>query len=148
MPNITVETKLQAEQVKRFLLCAPEISIFGICCVMVDELRGLERTFKNGQLTPSAFLDKSTALLAQFTETARATERFGIVLPVVAYGEYSTFFWRWFNWWDDYFQRLTPGQINEIEALARERMSAANDCRPEGDWLNYRHNPSFTIAHH
>ncbi len=145
MPNITVQSKLQAEQAKRFLLCAPEISIFGICCVMVDELRGLERTFKHRQLTQSAFLAKSTVVLAQLTETVRATERFSIVLPVVGYGKFSPFFWRWFNWWDDYFQSLTPAQISEIEALARERMPAANDYRPPGDWVRYRQAPAFTI---
>ena len=146
MPNSTVQSKLQSEQAQRFLLCAPEISIFGICCVMVDELRGLERGFKCSQLTQSAFLDKCTAVLAQLTETARATERFGIILPVMAYGQFSPFFWRWFNWWDDYFQGLSSAEISEIETLARERMPEANNYRPEGDWVRYRHAPAFTIS--
>ena len=109
------------EQAKEFLRSAPEISIFGICAVMVDELRGFERAFKSGQLTTKAFWEKSTVVVAQLCETATTTERFGLVLPVIGPGEFSPFFWRWFNWWDDYFQTLTPAQVNELEAMARER---------------------------
>jgi hypothetical protein len=146
MPNTTAKPKLPAERAKEFLSQAPEISIFGVCCVMVDELRSLERCFKAGELSLNAFLEKSSSVVTQLSETADATERFGIVLPVMQYGEFSPFFWRWFNWWDDYFQSLTPAQVNEIEALARQRMPAADGYRPEGHWTHYRHTPAFTIV--
>jgi hypothetical protein len=113
---------------------------------MVDELRGFERAFKRGELTKEVFWEKSIAVVTQFCETATATERFGIVLPVIRQGECSPSFWRWFNWWDDYFQTLTPEQVSELENMARQRMPEAERYRPADDWSNYRNTPAFTIA--
>jgi hypothetical protein len=145
VPDTTTRSKVSIEQAKEFLRSAPEISIFGVCCVMVDELRCFERAFKKGELTPKAFWDKSNAVVGQLSETATATERFGIVLPVLAHGEFSSYFWRWFNWWDDYFQTLTPRQVSELEALARQRLPEAERFRPAGHWSGYRSTPAFTI---
>jgi hypothetical protein len=113
---------------------------------MVNQLRGLERAFKGGEFNLSAFLDKSNAVLSQLTETVSATERFDIVLPVMDYGQFSPFFWRWFNWWDDYFKGLSPGQIAHIERLARERVRNVDDYRPADHWVTHRHTPAFTLV--
>jgi hypothetical protein len=133
-------------QAKEFLLRAPEIAIFGVCCVMVDELRDLQRACNAGTLTMGVFLEKSNAVLSQFVETAAATERFGVVMPVIEYGQFSPFYWRWFNWWDDYFRALTPAQVSAIELLARQGLAAANEFRPADHWVHYRDNPAFTIC--
>ena len=141
----TTQTKLLVAQAKEFLQRAPEIAVFGVCCVMVDELRDLQRACNGGTLPMNGFLDKSNAVLGQFVQTAAATERFGVVMPVIEYGRFSPFFWRWYNWWDDYFKALTPGQVNEIETLARGGVAGANNFRPAGHWIEYRENAAFTI---
>ena len=145
MPETSTRPDLLLARAKDFLQRAPEIAVFGVCCVMVDELRDLQRACNDGKLTMSGFLDKSNAVLGQFVYTAAATERFGVVMPVIEYGQFSPFFWRWFNWWDDYFRALTPTQVNEIELLARGGMATANDFRPTGHWVQYRETPAFTI---
>jgi hypothetical protein len=145
MPDTTTKSKVSTEQAKEFLRSAPEISIFGVCCVMVDELRSFERAFKSGELARDVFWQKSTVVVAQLCETATATERFGIVLPVIDAGEFSTFFWRWFNWWDDYFQTLTAAQVSELETMARERKPETEQFRPQGHWATYRNTPAFSI---
>src|SRR5215467_5081590 len=138
--------KIVLERPKEFLSRAPEIAIFGVCCVMVDELRELQRALNRGDLSMDVFLRDSNAVLGQFVHTAAATERFEVLAPVSDYGQFSPFFWRWFNWWDDYFRGLTPSQINEIEELARERMPEANEFRPADHWLQYRDTPAFLVG--
>ena len=145
MPETTTEPKLLIAQAREFLLKAPEIAVFGVCCVMVDELRDLQRACNSGKLTMGAFIEKSNEVLSQFVQTAASTERFGVVMPVIEYGQFSPFFWRWFNWWDDYFRALNPAQVNEIEVLAREGMAAANNFRPADHWVHHRQTPAFTI---
>jgi hypothetical protein len=144
-PQADIRPKMLVQQAKEFLLRAPEIAIFGVCCVMVDELRDLQRALNRGDLSMDSFVDKSNAVLSQFAQTANASQRFGVVMPMIEYGHFSSFFWRWFNWWDDYFRALTPSQVNEIEALAREGMATANNFRPPDHWIQYRDTPAFTI---
>jgi len=112
---------------------------------MVDELRDLQRALNRGELSMDSFIDKSNLVLTQFVQTAGATQRFGVVMPVIEYGQFSSFFWRWYNWWDDYFRGLTPAQVNEIETLAREGVATANSFRPADHWIHYREMPAFTI---
>lgn len=146
MPKTTTKSGVGLRQDKEVLANAPEVSLFIHCLVMVNQLRALERGFKNGEIERSAFLDKSNAVLGQFSDAVTATERFDIVLPVVDYGEFSSFFWRWFNWWDDYFKGLNALQIVEIERMARERAREVAAYRPEGHWIRYRHTPAFTLV--
>src|ERR1043166_338444 len=115
MPKTKTKPEFQVEQNKEFLLNAPEISIFMSCCVLVNELRSLERSFTGGEMTKNAFLDRSNKVLGKLNETVDATERFDIMLPVMDYGRFSPFFWRWLHWWDDYFKGFTAGQIVDIE---------------------------------
>lgn len=121
-----------------FFLSAPEISIFVACCVMINELRGIERSLTTGEISANVFQEKSKALLARLAEAADATQRFDIVLPVMEEGRFSPYFWRWFNWWDDYLKMLTPSKVAEIERQAREHGSLAEGLRPKGHWIRYR----------
>jgi hypothetical protein len=121
-----------------FFLSAPEISVFVACCVMVNELRGLERGQQAGDLSFTAYQEKSAAVLARLNEAIEATYRFDIVLPILERGRFSPFFWRWFNWWDDYLKTLTPSQVAQTEQRAREGGSLFDGLRPKGHWLNYR----------
>jgi hypothetical protein len=146
MPKATTQHKVQLEQDSEILKTAPEVSVFIHCLVMVNQLRALERSYKHEDINRGAFLDKSNAVLGQFNKAVAATERFDIVFPVIDYGRFSPFFWRWFNWWDDYFKCLTAIQITEIERLARERFPGVQTFRPKADWVEYRQNPAFTLV--
>jgi len=84
-------------------------------------------------------------VLSQLASTAEATERFDIVLPVMDYGQFSPYFWRWYNWWDDYLKGLQSREINLIDRMARNRKPGVEGYRPEGDWNRYRHTPAFRL---
>jgi hypothetical protein len=121
-----------------FFLSAPEISIFVACCVMINELRGLERSLASGEINSTGFQEKSKTLLLRLAEAADATQRFDVVWPVMGEGRFSPYFWRWFNWWDDYLKGLTPSRVAELERDAREHGSLIEDLRPKGHWVRYR----------
>jgi hypothetical protein len=133
----------KTEKEAAFVLNAPEISVFVVCCVMINELRALQRASHTGDLTQSAFQEKSNAVLDRLGEAVDATQRFDIVLPVLGRGEFSPCFWRWFNWWDDFLRGLTPSQIAEAERRAHEPGTLTDDLRPTGHWLEYRRTPAL-----
>jgi hypothetical protein len=142
MPKSKANSKVVVGQ-EKLLFNAPEVSYFIACLVMVNQLRGLARACESGEIPKGAFMGKANEVLSRLTETVAATEQFDIVLPVMDCGQFSPFFWRWFNWWDDYFEGLTPMQVGEIERLGREQDSALEDYRPRGNWLSHRHTPAF-----
>jgi hypothetical protein len=146
MPKTAVKSKLRIERDNEFLRDAPEVSIFLACLGMIDELRYLERTFRAREMSDQTFFEQFNEILGQLTQVAEATDRFDVLWPVMDYGKYSPFFWRWFNWWDDYLQGLTPRQIGHLERLARHRKSTVSRHRPREDWLRYRQTPAFTIV--
>src|SRR5215831_10892487 len=135
------ELNVPLGQASDFFLKAPEVAVFMNCCVLVNEMRGLERALESGEIIGSALVEKSRDVLTALTTAVRATERFTIVMPVRGYGEFSPFFWRWFHWWEDYFKGLTPTQIADIEILAREGSAEVEAYRPARHWVNYRHDP-------
>src|SRR6266436_7688113 len=146
MPKTAAKSKFGIEQEKEFLLNAPEVCLFVACLGLVKELRGLEAAFKRSESTRPDFQDKANAVLAHLNETVDATERFDIVMPVMGYGQFSPFFWRWFNWWDDSFKSLTLTQIRDIGRQAREGFPTVNDYRPENHWVSDRNTPAFTLV--
>ena len=148
--NQTVKPKLKTTEVEvekdeAFFLSAPEISVFVACCVMVNELRGLERAVRSGDISTNVCADKSKAVLDRLSEAVQATQRFDIVSPVMERGQFSPFFWRWFNWWDDFLKALTPSQIAETERRAHEPVSLIEDLRPKGHWVKYRNTPAIAL---
>jgi|SRR5436190_18649496 len=146
MPKIAVKSKLRVEKDNEFLRKAPEISIFLACLGMIDELRHLERAFRASTMSDREFFEEFNDILCQLAQAADATERFDVVFPVMDYGKFSPFFWRWFNWWDDYLQGLTPRQIGHLERLARARKPTLSRHRPVEDWLRYRQTPAFSLV--
>jgi hypothetical protein len=141
-----VKPKLQLPQIDpqqdpAFFLSAPEISVFVACCVMLNELRALDRSLAHSDIGSTMFQQKSKLLLEHLAEAVESTQRFDILLPVLAPGLFSPFFWRWFNWWDDYLKALTPSRVAELERRARERGSLMEDLRPRGHWITYRSTP-------
>jgi hypothetical protein len=146
MPKATVKTKLVVRQDRKVLREGPEISVFLVCLGLVNELRTLKGQSQDGKLSRAAFLERCNAVVAQFTDTVEATERFDIVLPVMEFGQFSPFFWSWFNWWEDYFKAMSPRQISHIERLGRERVPALDERRPQGHWIRCRQKPAFTMV--
>jgi hypothetical protein len=134
-----------ARRGREFLLQAPEICIFLACLELVQELRTLCGTFEAGKTDRAAFVDRLNALLSRLSHAAEATGRFDIVMPVTGYGRFSPPFWRWFNWWNDYCNTLTPAQIEHVERFGRNPRFRVNDHRPEGDWLTCRQTPTFEL---
>jgi len=130
---------------KEFLLNAPEVSMFVVCLGLVSELSALDFALKHGELSSRAFAKKAHAVVGCLDETAAATERFDIVLPVMGHGQYSPFFWRWFNWWSDYLKALTSTEFSEVARQALARVPTVNEHRPANDWAAYRSSPAFTL---
>jgi hypothetical protein len=139
-------TKLaQVQKQQQFLQNPPEVSCFIMCLVMVNQLRLLERAFQGGEIPESAFNSKAKALLSQLTPAVALTERFDIVMPVIGTGQFSTPFWRWFNWWEDYFGSLSATEMTEIERLGREMQATVNEYRPAGHWISHRDTTAFAL---
>jgi hypothetical protein len=138
-------SQCETEREQTFFLGAPEISVFVACCVMINELRGLRRSQQLGDVTETAFRQKTKSILERLSDAAEATHRFDIVFPVMAGGNFSPFFWRWFNWWDDYLKALTPSQVAEAERRAHEGRSLLDDLRPKGHWIAYRSTPPIHL---
>jgi len=146
MPKTTVKAKVQARRDTQFVKEAAEVSVFLVCLGLVNQLRSLELAFRQGEIKDRPFFNKFNTVLAQLTSIVEATERFDILQPVMDYGCFSPFFWRWYNWWDDYLKALGSHEIGQIDRLARARKPTVADYRPEGDWVRYRHTPSFRLV--
>ena len=146
MPKTTVKPKVQVRKDNAYLRTAPEVSVFLICLGLINQLRALEQSFSQGELRDRVFFNKFNAVLAQLSATVEATERFDIVTPVMDYGQYSPFFWRWYNWWDDYLKALSTKEVGQLDRLARARKPSVESYRPEGDWVRYRHTASFRLV--
>lgn len=146
MPKTKTKTSFTVERRREFRLEAPEVSIFLACLSAVSELRCLANDYDRGELTRREFSQDSSAVVTRLNELASATERFDIVCPVMEFGSFSPFFWRWFNWWSDYLRELKPRQMSYLEKLAREAAPALNTHRPKDDWVRYRHTPAFALV--
>ena len=140
----TIKT-IVVQQDKDFLLNAPEVSMFVVCLGLVSELSALDSANKQGEISRRAFTQKAHAVVAHLNETAAATERFDIVMPVMGHGEYSPFFWRWFNWWGDYLRSMPLTEFSEVARQALARAPIVNQYRPANDWTTYRSRPAFTL---
>lgn len=130
---------------KAYLLTAPEISIFLVCYSMRNTMLELEHEHQQGLVPQEEFFSRFNTVLAQFTETADATHRFDIVLPVTELGRFSPSFWRWFHWWDNYLDGLTHRERVRLERLAMDRLPGIDTYRPPGDWLKCSSLPAFRI---
>lgn len=141
-PKKSVRARLDAE----FLAAAPEVSVFMACFGLVNELKVLNEWRSKGFIAEREFDNRFNCVLSTFSLVADATWRFDLLLPVIGYGAFSTCFWRWFNWWDDYIKAMSPLQVSHVEWLARDRSPDVNQFRPTGDWLGHRGDPAFTIS--
>ena len=146
MPKTKNKSKVRVERSEEYLREAPEVSIFLACVAAVNQLRCLAAAYEVGEITRVAFSRQSTCVVAELSELADATERFDIVCPVLEFGRFSPFFWRWFNWWNDFLKDLSARQIGQVEKSAREGARTTSAHRPKGDWVSYRHTPAFALV--
>jgi len=115
------------------------------CLVLVEELRRLEGAFHGGDISRDTLSQKSDLVLKALADTVAATERFDIVLPVLGPGQFSPSFWRWFNWWEDHFGRLTIQEMAGIESPRGQQRFAIRGRQPTAHWLNWRDTPAFSL---
>jgi len=126
-----------------FLLHAPEIYIFSACRHIVELLRAAQAPLNSGEIDEPTFAERVGPLFTQLRGLAEATQRFDIIAPFTAEAGFSSFFWRWFNWWYDYRQRLSEEELDPVLRLQQAFDPAALDYRPPGDWLTYRATQPF-----
>src|SRR5205807_1955444 len=143
MSEATPESHVIEEFDTEFLLNASEIYIFSASRQVVEQLWTAEQSVKSGELDASAFVERGMRLFGQLSTLAEATGRFGIITPFSPEFGFSPFFWRWFNWWYDYHDGLSPQQLEHIHRLQETHDPAALQYRPYGDWLAYPDNPPF-----
>lgn len=146
MPKTKSKCKLRVERDQGFLLTAPEVSIFLACLSAVSDLRGLAVAYECGELNRIVFTRRSSVVLGELSELVAATERFDIVWPLRDFGRFSPFFWRWYNWWNDYLEELTPRQISLVERSAHRQGPVPSGHRPKEHWVSYRRTPAFALV--
>src|SRR5690242_11353684 len=135
MTQFTAKIKSMVAENRSFRFSAPEILIFAACLGRVQALLSLVESFETGEMEKGYFVVRVNAVLRQLCRTAEATQRFDIVAPVLEFGHFSTAFWRWFNWWNQYRKALKPEQIDEIERLVQHELPEIDKYRPKGDWF-------------
>ncbi len=139
MPKTAPVPNVMQEFDTEFLLGAPEIYIFSACRHIVDLL--VTSPTGPGARTASRSDERRSRLFAQLCALAEATQRFDIVAPVIAEATFSPFFWRWFNWWHDYRQRLAADELDLVHRLQDAWDPGVLKYRPPGHWLTYRATP-------
>jgi len=141
MPEATSESNVMQEFDAEFLMHAPEIHIFSACRHVVELILSAQGELNSGEIDAPEFEERVKPLFTQLGGLAQATHRFDILVPLRPQAGFSSFFWRWFNWWHDYRQSLTTEELDCIHRLQEAWDPAALDYRPAGDWLNYRASP-------
>lgn len=157
MPEGETKDKEQAERDREILLNAPELSIWMVAFGCLSYLIEIRIAYANDHIDSKTFYPRFNEGFAEFIDTADATSRFGVVMPVVAEAnfrrrmkkepnfiidaKFSSFFWKWYNWWDDYLGTLTKEQRERLRQLGMDRLPEIEHYRPPGDWINYRSDP-------
>jgi hypothetical protein len=138
MPEATSESNVMQDFDTEFLMHAPEIYIFSACRHIIELILAAQGSLNAGEIDAARFGERVNPLFTQLQDLADATHRFDIIVPLGLASTWSAFFWRWFNWWYDYRQSLTPEELDRIHRLQDTFDPAALDYRPAGDWLTYR----------
>ena len=138
-PKDSVMQKFDTE----FLFNAPEIYIFAACRHIVEQVLAIQGQANAGEISATRYREWVSPLFVQLRGLAGATERFDIVFPVTSDGVFSPYFWRWFNWWYDYRQSLSPKKLERVHRLQDTYDPAALDYRPAGHWVDYRSAPAL-----
>ena len=134
MPEAILAHESRKQFNTEFLFRAPEIYVFSACSHIVEQVAAAQEAASCGEQDS----ERARLLACQLWGLAVATQRFDIIVPWTSKGTFSPFFWRWFNWWNDYREGLTAEELNYVHGLLETFDPAALEYRPPGDWLNHR----------
>jgi hypothetical protein len=152
----------ELEDDNALLTDSPELSVwmaaFG-CLQCINELKSARHS---NIVCEDEYFRTVNGWLANLMETAHATHRFDVVLPVTADASYPRYlkenirlflpvqfystFWRWYNWWSDYMHDLPEADRKELHRLYQDHLPEIKDYRPKGDWLRYRPDPALILT--
>ena len=130
-----------------FLETAPEISVYMALQGLVQALYEVNgKKSLDCKIAPDidTKLLMYNALFARVADLIEATYRFGILRPVIIVipeeyvYEFSPFVWRWYNWWTDYMNTMSPKQIEDLWRMHTEHDPELFKIRPPGHWIAYR----------
>ena len=138
MPEATLASESRKQFDTEFLFRAPEIYVFSACSHVVDQVAIARAEASSGKQGASRCEERARLLAFQLWGLAAATQRFDIIVPLTSEGDFSPYFWRWFNWWTDYREGLSPEELDQVHGLLEAFDPAALEYRPPGDWLNHR----------
>jgi hypothetical protein len=139
------ETVNKQERRQVDLEIAPEVCVYMACYGLITEMIEVRADLAQHRITKRFHAWRFVNLVSQFCEIASLTWRFDLVLPVSDRGIPSPFFWRWYNWWEDYLKSLTPAQVQHMERLALDRAPELSRHRPPGAWVDHRADPAFIV---
>ena len=125
---------------------APEIMVFLALYGLIYALKEAYTESVRTKETVYDFSMKISPLYLRFRLAVEATSRFDLVLPIQGASTISTSLWRWYNWWDDYVKTLTPHQLEVISGYGKVNDPEVEKFRPDGDWIGYRADSSFTLV--
>jgi hypothetical protein len=142
MSQDTIASNVMQEFDTEFLLNAPELYIFAACRHVVELLQSAHFAAKCDEVESSTRNERVGRLLSELQALAQATERFDILVPFTSETGFSKFFWRWYNWWNDYREKLTEEELELVHQLQDACDPGALQYRPRGHWLRRRATPA------
>jgi len=154
MPEQDAKDPIQEELERQILEGAPEICIWMIVFGCLTTMAEIREEYALSRIDHSTFYPAFNNAFAELIKTAEAVDRFGVILAVVTESNYrrrikkdpyyvidakfSSFFWRWYNWWADHLFELDDVARQRLFRLGHERSSTLAEYKPPGDWMHYR----------
>lgn len=154
MPDQSAKDSPQAELECQILNGAPELCIWMIVFGFLTTMAEIREDYATCKIDHSTFYPAFNSALAELIKTALATDRFGIILPVthernflkriekdpfyIIQADFSTFFWRWYNWWSDHIFEMDDVARQRLFQLGQRQAVALVSYKPPGDWMDYR----------
>ncbi len=141
-----LERPLTSQDIE-FLSTAPELAVYLTISGVMDIARDTVRD-SGGSLTAEGAQKAMQTVFAALDIAVAFTIRFDIVLPCVSETTYSTSFWRWFNWWRDYYATLSDENRTFLaRAIPERKYHLVEKYRPHGDWSDYRSDIRFNVEY-
>lgn len=162
MTNADINAAIDGQKGQSLLLNTPEISVWMTACGCLRELSDIQAAHAANKIVKENYYRSVNAMLIELAETADLTHRFGVLLPAAVEPhykrrvgqlkdafikvEFSSFFWRWYNWWDDYMKAMDQASRNQLYQLVTFRLPDVETFRPKDDWVSYRSEPAFVLS--
>lgn len=154
MPKQDAKDPIQEELERQILEGAPEICIWMIVFGCLTTMAEIREDYASSNIDHSVFYPAFNQAYAELIKAANATDRFGLILPVttepnfrkrierdpfhVISAEFSSFFWKWYNWWADHLFGVDEVARQRLFQLGQSRSAELVEYKPPGDWMHYR----------